>query len=41
MSELVVSKKKAVNEIDWENLEIDGTKMCSILNGPDCESCGG
>lgn len=28
-------------DIDWENLDMEGTKMCSILNGPDCDSCAG
>lgn len=30
----------ATEVIDWENLD-DSKLTCSILNGPDCESCGG
>lgn len=32
-----MSKKEA---IDWESMDGDAL-TCSILNGPDCESCGG
>lgn len=25
--------------IDWENLDMEGTSMCSLENGDACESC--
>jgi len=30
-----------VEKIDWENLDMSGTSMCSIEKGVNCESCAG
>jgi hypothetical protein len=40
MSELVVSKKQKVEEIDWENMDASQLQ-CSIEYGVNCESCAG
>ena len=40
MSEVVATKKKPVDAIDWENMDTSDIKLCRIDN-PSCESCAG